>query len=106
MTEDQRLLLREAAESLRAAELLLDNQFPGFAASRGYYAMFHAAQAMLDSRGLSFSSHGGTIAAFGKVFAKTGEVPVDLHRWLISAQDTRLTSDYDPNTRVSPERGP
>lgn len=103
MTEDQRLLLEEASEPIRAAEFLLDNHFPGFAASRVYYAMFHAAQALLDSRGLSFSSHSATIAAFGREFAKPGYVRAELHRWLIEAQDVRLTSDYDPSARVSPE---
>ena len=103
MTQDQKLLLAEASDSLNAAELPLANHFPGFAASRGYYAMFHAAQAMLDSLGLSFSSHSATIAAFGREFAKPGKVPVEFHRWLLGAQDARLTADYDASMKVSPE---
>ncbi len=103
MTEDQRLLLDEAAESLEAAELLLANHFPGFAASRGYHAMFHAAQALLDSLGLSFSSHAATLSAFGREFTKSGKLPADYHRWLLSAQDARLTGDYDATARISPE---
>ena len=36
-----------------------------FAASRAYYAMFYAAEALLQSRGLAFSKHSAVHAAFG-----------------------------------------
>ena len=47
MTPDEAELLRMAEDSLRAARLLLQNDYPGFAASRAYYAMFAAAEALL-----------------------------------------------------------
>jgi uncharacterized protein (UPF0332 family) len=65
------------------------------AASRGYYAMFYVAQAILDSKGLSFSSHGAVLAAFGQHFVKTGMLPAHFHRYLLSGQDLRLRGDYD-----------
>jgi uncharacterized protein (UPF0332 family) len=34
------------------------------------------------------------IAAFGQRFARTGLVPVGLHRYLIDGQDIRTTGDY------------
>ncbi len=45
MTEDQRELIEEARDSVEAAEILLQNLYPGYAASRAYYAMFYLAQA-------------------------------------------------------------
>ena len=54
MTEDQRELLEEARDSIAAARLLLDGGFPGYAASRAYYAMFYVAEALLEE--LSFSN--------------------------------------------------
>ncbi len=57
MTPDQAELLKLAEESIGAAKLLLDNDYQGFAASRAYYAMFSAAEALLLSKGLSFSKH-------------------------------------------------
>ena len=56
MTPEQAELLDMPDESLRAARLLFDNNYPGFAASRAYYAMFSAAQALLLSKELSFQS--------------------------------------------------
>jgi uncharacterized protein (UPF0332 family) len=48
-------LLDKARASYRAAVLLSQQGYPDFAASRAYYAMFYAAQALLLSRELSFA---------------------------------------------------
>lgn len=69
MTEDQRELLEAAWESLAAAKHLLKGDFPAFAASPAYYAMFSVAQAFLEGDEMAFSKHSGTIAAFGQYFA-------------------------------------
>jgi uncharacterized protein (UPF0332 family) len=94
MTEDQEELLLKAQQSLAAAQLLLGNDYTDFAASRAYYAMFYAAEALLEGDGLSFSSHSGVISAFGREFARTKRVPAKFHRYLIEAQNLRTTGDY------------
>lgn len=99
---EQRALLARAEESLGAASLLLEKGYYGFAVSRAYYAMFYVAQAFLHSEDLTFSSHSAVIAAFGKHFIRTGELPRELHRYLIDAQDDRLTSDYDIEPAITP----
>lgn len=38
MTDDQRELLMEARDSIAAAKLLLEGEYPGYAASRAYGA--------------------------------------------------------------------
>ena len=87
MTEDQEELLLKAQQSLAAAQLLLGNDYTDFAASRAYYAMFYAAEALLEGDGLSFSSHSGVISAFGREFARTKRVPAQFHRYLIEAHN-------------------
>lgn len=94
MNDDVSALLDLARESVSAARLLLDQGYHRFAASRAYYAMFYAAEALLASRGEYYSRHAGVIAAFGREFAKTGEMDPKYHRWFIDAQDLRTTSDY------------
>lgn len=61
--------------------------------------MFYVAEAFLEGEGLSFSKHSAVIAAFGQYFARTGRVPVEFHRYLISAEQIRLRGDYniEPN---------
>jgi uncharacterized protein (UPF0332 family) len=94
MSSGVKALLQKADESLRAAMLLQQEDFLDFAASRAYYAMFYAAQALLLDRGLSFSSHSAVIAAFGKEFAKPAILDPKFHRYLIDAQDYRNLGDY------------
>ena len=57
--------------------------------------MFYPAEALLLSKGLSFSSHSAVLAAFGREFAKSGIVAAKFHRYLLDAEDLRHTSDYD-----------
>jgi uncharacterized protein len=94
VTQDQELLLKKSRDSLNAARMLLQGEMYDFSASRSYYAMFYAAQALLLSKDLSFSKHSAVIAAFGREFAKPEIVPVELHRHMIEAQEDRNVGDY------------
>jgi uncharacterized protein (UPF0332 family) len=104
MTDDQRELLEEARDSLAAAKLLLTGGYPGYSASRAYYAMFYIAEAFLEGEELAFSKHSAVIAAFGKHFAHPGKVPTELHRYLLEAQELRHAGDYGPRERVTHEQ--
>src|SRR5207237_803462 len=94
MTEKIELRMKKAHESLAAAELLLKNSYVDIAASRGYYAMFYAAEALLYTRGLEFKSHKAVISNFGREFAKSGQIDAALHRHLIEAERVRHAGDY------------
>jgi uncharacterized protein (UPF0332 family) len=100
MTEEE-LLFERANQSLRAARLLIQENLPNIAASRGYYAMFYIAEALLLSRNLSFSKHSAVIAAYGKEFALTNDLDPKFHRYLIASQDTRQIGDYGVEENVS-----
>jgi len=104
MTEDQRELLEEGRDSIAAAKLLLKGEYPGYAASRAYYAMFYLAEALLEGEGLSFSKHSGVISAFGQYFAHAGKVPLKFHQYLREAHDLRQIGDYGQRAAVSFEQ--
>jgi len=95
MTQQIQGLLQKAQSSIQAAKLLYRENYYDFAASRGYYAMFYTAEALLLNKGLSFSSHSAVLAAFGREFIKPGIVAAKFHRYLLDAEDLRHTSDYD-----------
>ena len=101
MTQEQETLLDKAEETLRAAQWLINGGFYAHAVSRVYYAMFYAAQAILLERGLHFSKHASTVAAFGQHFIKTGLLDAQLHQYLKRAFDNRLVGDYDVNATIS-----
>jgi uncharacterized protein (UPF0332 family) len=87
-------LIEKAQDSIEASRLLLEKEYTSFAASRGYYAMFYVAEALLLDRDLSFSSHAAVISAFGREFAKTKLLDPEFHRYLIHAHETRNVADY------------
>jgi uncharacterized protein (UPF0332 family) len=66
--------------------------------------MFYAASALLLERDQAYSSHAAVIAAFGKEFARTGELAPEFHRYLIDAQDSRNLGDYGIDFAVSEEQ--
>lgn len=100
MTREQEDLLRKARESVGAAKAMMREGFFDFAAGRAYYAMFYVAEAVLLGEGLSFSSHAAVISEFGRLFAKTGRAPAQLHRDLLSAHAARLIGDYSASRGV------
>ncbi|MEH1780027.1 MAG: HEPN domain-containing protein [Nostoc sp.] len=104
MTPEQLDLLLKARQSVSAAKILLENDYPDYAASRAYYSMFYVAETFLIGEGMSFSSHAGVISAFGRNFARTGKVPIQFHRFLIDAQDLRNAGDYGQLNAVSLEQ--
>lgn len=55
-TDEAAALWRRASESLKAAEVLVDVD-PNSAASRAYYAAFHAVSALFALEGSSFGKH-------------------------------------------------
>lgn len=97
-------LVAKAKESLDAAQGLLRDGHPDFAASRGYYAMFYVAEALLAALGQSYSRHSAVIAAFGREYARAGELDAKFHQWLIAAQNFRNIGDYGIETHVSKEQ--
>ncbi len=89
-----RLLMSHAAESLEAAQGLIDNGHFGISASRAYYAMFYAAQAALLHLDMQFRKHSAVISAFNKELVKSGTLPASLFKSLRNSFDLRLDSDY------------
>jgi uncharacterized protein (UPF0332 family) len=103
MTSEQSALLQKAKDSLRAAQLLADQDLYDFAVSRAYYAMFYVAEVFLLGEGLAFSKHSAVISAFGQRFVKTGQVPREFHRFLIEGADSRNIGDYDIKSGLTSE---
>jgi len=87
-------LLKLANESHDVAKALMDMGHARFSAAQTYYTIFYLAQAMLLSKGLTYSSHSAVVAAYGKEFAKTKLLDPKFHRYIIDAQKLRQTGHY------------
>jgi len=99
MTEENRRAaiaseLVRADESQRAAEVLIRADLLHDAESRLYYAIYHAAVALLLTEDLQPRSHAGVASLFGLHFVKTARVSADDGRLLARMQKYRAEADY------------
>ena len=74
MTDEQKQLIAKARNSIKAAQILFNEEIYDVSISRAYYAMFYLAEAFLISEGLSFSKHSAVISKFGERFTKTNRL--------------------------------
>ncbi len=94
ITSEIQHFLNLADESHEVARVLIDMGHVRFSAAQSYYTIFYLAEAMLLSKGLTFSSHSAVVAAYGKEFAKTGFLDPKFHRYIIDAQERREVGHY------------
>lgn len=100
MTETTRALILKARKFVRSADMLRSSGDFDSAASRLYYAMFYCAIAALSVKGYAYASHKGVLSGFGQHLVKSGELPAELHRFLLDAYDQRQMGDYQPTSRL------
>ena len=83
-----------ADESMQAARLLVEAGLLHDAESRLYYAIYHAAIAVLLTEGVEPRSHAGTVSLLGLHFVKTGRMGAEDARLYARIQKYRIESDY------------
>ncbi len=89
------LELARARTSLEAARLLGDAGLAADAVSRAYYAIFHAASALVASIGRSARTHEGLRALVGEHFIRTGLLAPEHGRTLSRIAGDRNDADYN-----------
>jgi uncharacterized protein (UPF0332 family) len=89
-----------AIDALRDAELLLANGGFDGAASRAYYAAFHAVTALFALDGRIFTKHAALNAAVHRDLVKDGRWPSELGRDFSFCVELRGVGDYGTEVRV------
>lgn len=82
-------LISRARKYIKSAAMLIAEEDYESSVSRSYYAMFYCIEALLLTKGLSFSSHKGVISAFGQHFVKTGIFDKEMSREVNRAFEKR-----------------
>jgi len=100
MNEEIRKFLEKADHALVVADELLQHGHAPDAASKIYYAMFYASQALLKSEGIDVTKHSAVESAVGYYFVKTGKIDQKYHRMLINARKIREIADYDIDEEI------
>jgi uncharacterized protein (UPF0332 family) len=95
-------LWTRARNALKSAELLV-NVSADDAASRAYYAAFHAVSAAFALRDQTFRRHGAVRAAVHREWVKTGIWSVDLGADFDAIWELRDMGDYGGRQHVATE---
>ena len=102
MTEFAATEWERAQRTLASAKLLAETD-PDSAASRAYYAAFHALTAAFALRDQKFSKHSAIRAALHRDLVKPGLLPPEAARDYDYLMDARETGDYGGAVQVSME---
>ncbi|MEM2914565.1 MAG: HEPN domain-containing protein, partial [Candidatus Bathyarchaeia archaeon] len=95
LPEFVRASLGRTDKALLAAKSLLEKSLLEDSVSRAYYAMSHAAQAILYTKGLKARSHAGVKSLFGEHIVKKGVIDEEFGKAFSRAFDLRQKSDYE-----------
>ena len=86
--------MERSRESIRAAEIMLENEMFAISMNRVYYSMFYAIQALLVLHKVSFSKHGQVKGYFNRELIKTGIFSVDMGKLYNKVFEYRQKFDY------------
>ncbi len=85
---------KSATDDITEAELSLSQRRYKWATIQAYYAMFHAARAMLYSRGYRERSHFCVVAGLEHLFGETKLIELKWVRAIRNAMSLREDADY------------
>jgi len=91
---------QRARRIIQTASMLVETD-PESAASRAYYAAFHALTALFALRGQNFKKHAALRAALHKDLIKSREWPMERGKDYDLLTELRETSDYGEMARVT-----
>jgi len=92
--------MEKAIRRLRVAEKLLHDGEYEDAISRAYYAIYHAANAVLATINVFPKTHEGLVSEFGKRFVLAGMFPRELGKILADAKAARETYEYSVTATI------
>jgi len=87
--------IEKAKEDLLTAKMSLDGGMLRGSVNRPYYAVFHAARALLALEGADYKKHVGVIAHFHREYVKTGLFDKAHGETISNAFVIRNEADYD-----------
>lgn len=106
-TEQRETLVRleyeKALQIFSQIESLRKLEFWDTVANRLYYAVFHAACALLIYDGYQVKSHKGVVQVFGLNYIVTGKFSIDEGKLYSQLQSLREEGDYNCYIQADPE---
>lgn len=94
---------QRAEEELKVAELLKEKGFFFKSVVSSYYAIYHAAKALLLLKGVAPKTHEGIERMFGLYYIKTGEFDIKIGKAIGRLMKMREEADYYPEIPFTEE---
>ena len=86
--------MEKARDELDTSGLLLENMKLSKSLNCSYYAIFHAARALLLTDNIERSKHSGLISEFIKQYIATGKMDKKYSKIIKNAEKIRINTDY------------
>ena len=87
--------MEQSKESLKASEIMLENDMIKDSINRSYYAAFYAMKSVLALDEIDFKRHKDVVAYFNKEYVAKEKFSRELGRMIARLQQLREKSDYD-----------
>ncbi|KZX14947.1 HEPN domain-containing protein [Methanobrevibacter filiformis] len=95
MDERVKIAFDKSQELLKVSELTFNNGFYSDSINRPYYAVFHAANALLMKKRIFAKSHSGTIRQFGLEYVINDNFDKIIGKFFHNIEQDREHADYD-----------
>ena len=89
---------------LKVAEKNYNDEFYPDSINRSYYAVFHAAKALLAKKGISTKTHSGTIHKFGLEYVTNGTFDKEIGKFFSKLEEDREKADYDYSHNITKDK--
>lgn len=96
--------LARAKKALLAANKLFEEELYEDSVSRTYYAVLHAAKAVLATLGIEPESHDAVRRLFGLYLVKSGKIEKEFSKILTAEYEDRDIADYAADIEIGKER--
>ena len=93
--EEIKAFIKLSEDSLKSAQLRLEEDFFRGTVSDAYYAAFYIVKAALINKGIISKTHSGTINLFGENFVKNRQVDEKYGKWLKELLKERTDATYE-----------
>lgn len=103
LRQQLKAMIEKSKRALRAAREHLAHCDADFASSKAYYAVFHLMQAVLLTKGLTYSKHAGVISGFSEHFIKSNIFPSHFGEVIQRLRKDRELGDYGYQLTLSLE---
>jgi len=101
LDEKIKIAFEKSLELLKVAELNFNNKFYGDSINRSYYAVYHAASALLIKKGIFSKTHKETIRKFGLEYVVNDSFNKEIGKFFNHVKKDREKADYDYSYEVT-----